>query len=446
MKTSETGYIQRRLVKAMEDLIVRYDGTVRTSNGSIVQFLYGEDGMGGELIEKQKLDIVQMSDADFDRTFRIDYDVPGFATGWLEPTASDAITADPELKQAIDEEYAQLREDRNLLRAEIIPSGEPGINLPVPLRRLIWNAQTVFKCGPGRTSVSTLTPGEVISKVAALREKLPVVAGSDPLSVEAQRNATLLFCILLRSTLAAKRVLKEYRLSAEAFDWLLGETVTRFQQALVAPGEGIGTIAAQSIGEPATQMTLNTFHYAGVSAKNVTLGVPRLKEILNVAKNIKTPALTVYLKPEFAADKERAKNVQCSLEHAKLRSVTSFTEIWYDPDPQSTVVATDVELVRSYYEMPDEDPNQVLSPWVLRVVLDKVMMVDKKLQMGEVADAIRKEFPGSLSIIFSDDNAEELVLRIRMVDDTGGAPKGADDDGADAVQDEVRITNWRGGL
>ena len=66
----------------------------------------------------------------------------------------------------------------------------------------------------------------------------------------------------------------------------------------------IGTVAAQSIGEPTTQMTLNTFHFAGVSAKNVTLGVPRLTEIINIAKNIKTPSLSVYLTGEAARDRE----------------------------------------------------------------------------------------------------------------------------------------------
>lgn len=66
-------------------------------------------------------------------------------------------------------------------------------------------------------------------------------------------------------------------------------------QAVAFPGEMIGTVAAQSIGEPTTQMTLNTFHFAGVSAKNVTLGVPRLTEIMNIAKNIKTPSLSVHL-------------------------------------------------------------------------------------------------------------------------------------------------------
>lgn len=107
----------------------------------------------------------------------------------------------------------------------------------------------------------------------------------------------------------------------------------------------VGVVAAQSIGEPATQMTLNTFHYAGVSSKNVTLGVPRLKEILNVAKNIKTPALTVYLDPEVASDIELAKIVQSSIEHTTLKNVTSSTEIYYDPDPRTTVIEEDYDTV-----------------------------------------------------------------------------------------------------
>ena len=69
----------------------------------------------------------------------------------------------------------------------------------------------------------------------------------------------------------------------------------------------MGALAAQSLGEPATQMTLNTFHYAGVSAKNVTLGVPRLKEIINVSKKPKTPSLTVFLVGQPARDAEKAK-------------------------------------------------------------------------------------------------------------------------------------------
>ncbi len=85
----------------------------------------------------------------------------------------------------------------------------------------------------------------------------------------------------------------------------------------------VGALAAQSLGEPATQMTLNTFHYAGVSAKNVTLGVPRLREIINVSKNPKTPSLIIYLLPPASEDRDQAKDVLNKLEHTTLRQVST---------------------------------------------------------------------------------------------------------------------------
>ncbi|GLE08784.1 hypothetical protein PINS_up020199 [Pythium insidiosum] len=141
--------------------------------------------------------------------------------------------------------------------------------------------------------------------------------------VEAQQNATLFFQILLRSTLASKCVTLEHRLTETAFEWLLGEIESKFTSALVAAGEMAGVVAAQSIGEPATQMTLNTFHYAGVSAKNVTLGVPRLKEIMNIAKGCANSITSqIFLTPECAHDGDKAKFVQSQLEYTTLADVT----------------------------------------------------------------------------------------------------------------------------
>jgi len=205
----------------------------------------------------------------------------------------------------------------------------------------------------------------------------------------------------------------------------------------------IGCVAAQSIGEPATQMTLNTFHYAGVSAKNVTLGVPRLREIINVAKKIKTPSLSVYLKPQVNQKKELAKNVQCALEYTTLRSVTHATEIWYDPDPLGTIIEEDTEFVQSYYEMPDEDidPDKI-SPWLLRIELNREMMVDKKLSMADIAEKINREFDDDLSCIFNDDNADKLILRIRITNDE--APKGEIQD--ESAEDDVFLKKIEGNM
>ena len=288
------------------------------------------------------------------------------------------------------------------------------MHLPVNLKRILWNAQKQYGYFNSDTD-EELKVTHIIESVAELFPKLIVVPGADPLSIEAQRNGTTLFFAHVRANLAAKRVLKEHKLTRAGFDWVIGEVESRFKMALAPPGDGIGVVAAQSIGEPATQMTLNTFHFAGVSAKNVTLGVPRLKEIINIAKQIKTPSLTIALKPELASDRTRAKDCQASLEYTTLHSVAAVTEVHYDPDPTDTVIEEDREFVRAYFEMPDEDvdPSR-MSPWLLRIELNREMMVDKKLLMADVAERINEEFGGDLSCIFNDDNSEKLVLRIRL--------------------------------
>jgi len=160
----------------------------------------------------------------------------------------------------------------------------------------------------------------------------------------------------------------------------------------------------------------DTFHFAGVSAKNVTLGVPRLKELINVSKNIKAPSLTVFLKEPFCLDAEAAKEVQTQLELATLASVTARTEIFYDPDPQNTVVEEDREFVRDYFLMPDEDrPMELYSPWLLRIELDRAAMTDKRMTMAELVNTVHAEFDMDISCIVTDDNAEKLVMRLRVI-------------------------------
>ena len=95
----------------------------------------------------------------------------------------------------------------------------------------------------------------------------------------------------------------------------------------------VGPLAAHGMGEPATQMTLNTFHFAGVSAKNVTLGVPRLKEIINVSKSIKTPSLKIFLQEQFRKNEKIVTDVGGQIEYTTLQHVVSSSQIFYDPDP-----------------------------------------------------------------------------------------------------------------
>jgi DNA-directed RNA polymerase II subunit RPB1 len=417
VKTSETGYIQRRLMKALEDVMVKYDGTVRNSSGNIFQFLYGEDGMAGEFIEDQTMETIKMDLETLKKNYEfIDEINDGSSLEKYRPALEGYIIAElvkrPELQMRLVQEFKKIQEDQIELR-KIFPSFDDRQHLPVNLKRLIWNAKKKF--GISGINKSDLHPVKVIDSLEALSKRIRVSSGFEQ-EFEVINNATRLFNIHLRSVLSSKRAVIKERLTDEAFEWLLGEVEARFMQARVQAGEMVGSIAAQSIGEPATQMTLNTFHFAGVSSKNVTLGVPRLKELINVAKTVKTPTLTVFLTPDLAGESEFAKEILSKLEYTTLANVTETCAIFYDPDPRRTIIEEDSGLVESYFEMPDEGINdEKMSPWLLRIELDKISMIDKNITMADVYESIMKEYKDELHCIYSDDNDEKLVLRIRIM-------------------------------
>src|SRR5436190_9514426 len=398
--------------------MIKYDSTVRNSLGDVIEFAYGEDGLDGVAVETQYIDTIPMTHEDFRRRYKVDVMDPSLSIRPHLLEAGNQIAGNMEVLRVLDEEFEQLEADRDLMRNFIFNDGDGGRTLPVNFQRVIKNAQQIFNID--RRKPSDLNPVDIIRGVQELCTKLVIIRGDDRISKEAQQNATLLFQCQLRQKLAARRVIEEYHLNREAFEWILGEVESQFLQSAAFPGEMVGTLAAQCIGEPATQMTLNTFHYAGVSSKNVTLGVPRLKEILNVARNIKTPSLTIYLSPECAQNIELAKEVQSAVEHTTLRTVTKATEIYYDPDPRDTIIEEDRDFVEAFFAIPDEEVEKNLerqSPWLFRLELDRAKMLDKKLSMADVAGKIAETFSKDMFTIWSEDNADKLIIRCRIIRD-----------------------------
>jgi DNA-directed RNA polymerase subunit A" len=114
-------------------------------------------------------------------------------------------------------------------------------------------------------------------------------------------------------------------ISEDQFEKILNRVVTEYQITRIEPCEAVGIIAAQSIGEPGTQMTMRTFHYAGVAEINVTLGLPRLIEIMDARKEPSTPTMTIYLEPDFAVDRDKAREVSWQIEAAPLHEFGDIT-------------------------------------------------------------------------------------------------------------------------
>ena len=418
VKTAETGYIQRKMVKAMEDNRVAQDYTVRDANQRIIQFQYGLDGFDPTFLERQHILSFSMSLAEM-----IDhYTLAG--KSFTHPMNADARKRmKSQMKQTrviLDEEMRYFVEEKDyaiehLYNRTIEDSVYFCVNIPRLLERLNTKVMEVS---------STMTPMEVYDKVSKEVSRW----------VETFRLPRT-HLVLLRSYLHPLNLLRKYVVTEEYLDDVLEQMYNVIERKRISPGELVGTIAAQSIGEPSTQMTLNTFHFAGVASKsNVTRGVPRFKELLHLTKNIKAPNMQIELLSEYAFDKEKAMKVLNDLTITRLCDVVDTTAIYYDPKStkQYTTNITQhkemMELYSELIELSGDSDDTERSPWVLHMSVDRVKMYASRVSMHDIRYAIENAMNTSstgsiVSVLVADDNSDDLVVRIQVL---GGSTEGAD--------------------
>ncbi len=408
ISTAEVGYITRRFIKATEDLEVKYDNTVRNSNDQVIQFIYGDDGFDGIRIEHQKYIPYKLSKQDFIKKYK-----------YTDEELQKFNNID-NIEDITNKEFELLQIDRDLVRYEIFTDpNEATFMAPAPFFRIITNAKNKFD--NNNNNESDITPDYVIDKVNKLTEEILELNGKDALKIEIQEYSTIIFRILLKSYLSSKEIILNHKLKKITFDWIIAEVKRHTLMGFVQPGEMVGSIASQSIGEPALQMTLNTFHHTGIASKTqTTSGPPRLKEIMS-AKSLKTPAHTIYLKPDVAQDREKAELVMSELQYTLLKDIIDKTQILYDPHDFNTCINEDQEFLDTYYEYEEllrgEDENNECSkenPWILRFMFNREKMLEKKINMIDIYNKINTKMDKTLTCIYSDDNSSNLIMRIRL--------------------------------
>ena len=424
--TSETGYIQRRLIKAMEDCKIYYDQTVRNATGCIVQYLYAEDGMDGAKIENQNVEILTKSVVDLEDRFLIRATDENLLKLVIKDTKGATM-------KRLREHFDKVMDDRDYL-IHIAFGGEKksSISYPIPFRRILQNA-TGRAADLGYIGApSDLTPDYILDKIDELSFRLQVRRTSQCHQNYAMEcdQGTRFFNILLRMHLSPKPILFHHHFTKSMFDFVCTEVTRYFWAAVAVPGEMVGIVAAQTIGENSTQMVLDSFHSSGtVAAVKATSGVPRFKELLSVSKNIKTPILNINLKPDIASFADEADNDQArrnamkvmrSLEVTRLCDILESTTIYYDPPSvnNNTGMPADAALMEIHrlFNEREEDDDAGVYPWVLRMKLNREKMHAPQvgLTMMDVYYRVKDSMGHTLKCVFSDDNATDLIIRVNM--------------------------------
>ena len=419
VKTSQTGYIQRRLIKGLEDLKVEYDMTVRNSKGKVIQFKYGDDSVNTTKVESQSVPLVGLSVEDIYMHFDIlgtnvnDKDLLSiYSKTTLARVKKQRSETKTKCKSYID---YMLDKRREIVECVFKMTDDNIVKLPVSFPSNIANIQSQMNLNAN--SIVDITPMEAFELIEEYYEKLKTHEYMKP---------TELFEAIYYYYLSPKDLLVNKRFHKGALVILLENIVLKYKQSVVHPGEMVGIVAGQSIGEPTTQMTLNTFHMAGVGSKsNVTRGVPRIEELLRLTKNPKNPSLTIHLKSFDETDKDKAIKYSNMIEFTKLVDVVSSVQIYFDPVERSTFIENDKSLLEQYYEFEDmlsecmnketQSEEDSKSKWIIRMEIMPKTLLNKNITMDDIHFAIKNSAYGDkVSCVYSDYNNDKLIFRIRV--------------------------------
>jgi len=157
--------------------------------------------------------------------------------------------------------------------------------------------------------------------------------------------------VKIKNELRQKLRVVKTKLSKEKLDAILAAVEQKYEEAQVEPREAVGIVAAQSIGEPGTQMTMRTFHYAGVGAIYITLGLPRIIEIVDARKKLSTPTMKVKLVSEFASERNKAEKIAMEIEETHIRDIA---KVKADIDDMSVWIMLNVTELKRRYIMSEE--------------------------------------------------------------------------------------------
>ena len=383
VKTSDTGYIQRRLMKTMEDQHIEYDGTVRNVTGSIIQYKYGDDGVDTVFVEEQPCNLMFLTLENIYREYAL-------TPADVNPFLKDEVTEAPDM---VDDIIA----DRDMLFKNVFRHRKmDAVQAPVHLKRMLEKYNNPY------STKTDLTPQYVVASLTRFMKEFP---------------ENRVFHCLLRFYLSPKKAIVTHRLSQAMFDEIMRDIRFRYIQAQVHAGEMVGALAAQSIGEPTTQLTLNTFHSAGTAKANATSGVPRIEELLSASSNPKRPSNTIYLDHAIPSQNDAITKMK-EIQRTTLRDVSKSVRIYYDPDPRSdtTAIAEDRDLLLGYEEFSMRDEGTCDSPWVLRLELDELQLAARDLtDLTKIQTKLMAN--QSLKIVecrHSDPAAKNLVMRVQF--------------------------------
>lgn len=387
--TAETGYMQRKLIKSLEDIMIKYDGSCRNTNDRVIQFIYGDSGADTIAQFEYEISVLEMNNEELEKVHKF--------------TSQELKNIDGFSAKDNDKLYNEIKMLRDKVRINVqnakmdFMSRDINFMLPVNIVRVLEDVKN------NSSTKKDLTPQYVINQLNDLltNEKTPLVTMTkkdreNPNSFknrDEQAHKTI-FKLALYDAFSPKKLIIDYGIDKEKFDKMIETISYNFEKNMIEPGEMVGVIAACATGEPLTQISLNSFHQSGVARMTATTqGVPRMREIFGVTKNLRTPQMIIYMNENVRKKKDVVHKIASNLKYTVFSEVRERINIIYDPKPQikKGYMKDDNIILRAFtnskidYDNENEVQNLIAGlPWLLRIELNREKMAEKEITLLDV--------------------------------------------------------------
>ena len=383
IKTADSGYIQRKMVKGCEDIHIAYDGTVRTATNQLIQIIYADCNFNHVKLVKHKIESFEEKNSDLLKQWKIvDKDLKKHSK-----LTKSKFDSDKKLLQKYDNELIQ---NLNVIRkASILTelnyrAAPNSFSMPFDLHRIISDAKSEYNSGDALEISHIVNRIQDILKLENTKLVFKRESDKTMLKENDSDKVKILLKTILMDSLHPKKCIYKYKLLKKGFDFIIDEIIKNYNDAMLPPGEMVGALTALHIGEPTTQLTLNTFHATG-SGNSGIQGVPRFKELIDVNKVVKTPIMDIYALDEINSNELKVLQLRSALKYTSLYDITKNVQLIYDPLPTS----------ESSYNVLDNVSNPLFSslkkktdltnlPLLYRFNLDKESLLDKSINMLEL--------------------------------------------------------------
>ncbi len=385
--TAESGYVQRKLIKATEDMMVNYDGTVRNAVGRILQFQYGDSGADTVKQYEYNFKMMEMGNEEIVNKYSMTKEELTKVKNWTENDNKEFTKNILNMRDKL--RATQTKTSLNYLTLTTT------YFLPVNLNRILDN----YKNDENLKGSVCVEPKYILDMIKDILEphntRLYAMTEDDMKNKKSikycdDQIAKTAFGYAMTDIFAPKKCIFQHKLSKNQLDEIKKEIIKSFNKSIVEPGEMVGIIAAQSLGEPVTQLMLKSFHSSGIGGKGGTdIGVDTIKEVFSLSKNPKAPLMEIYFEKEYRNKKDYANKIASYIKFTTIKDLRSKIEIFYEHeyDDFNGFIKTDNVGVPFYtYQANKQCCASSIDglPWLMRIEFDKEKLMSKEVTLLDI--------------------------------------------------------------